>query len=371
MDMILSNSSFVTLTEIAGQPKLWLEVLRAVRSRRSDLERFFKSLPEVDVILTGAGSSAFVAEALVRDFERHSGWRSRAVATTDLVTHPEDHFRKGPTLLVSFARSGNSPESLAAVQLANQFANAYHLIITCNADGQLAKAGSSSRSYVMLLPDQANDRGLAMIGSVTGMILTALAVTRLDKLESFEMDVKDLSNVTAEWLGGPMSEVKSLATLPFERVVCLGSGPFLAVAREAHLKIQELSDGKIMGQWDSFLGFRHGPRAIVHGNTLLIFLSSPYASVRRYEEDLVHSIVTTQKPAATWIIGTGTKTSVTFQTQWSKINPTLHLVASLVPVQVLAAKKSIELGLNPDSPSPSGAIHRVVQGVTIYPYSAS
>lgn len=369
--MSSSKSSFVTLAEIYGQPGLWPEVLRTVTSLRSGLDRFFSQLPKVDVILTGAGSSAFVAETVARDFERQTGFDCRAVATTDLVTHPESHFRKRPTLLVSFARSGNSPESVAAVQLANQVTEAYHLIITCNRDGQLAQLGNSAKSSVVLLPDAANDRGLAMIGSVTGMILASLAVVRRASLDVLEKEIQTLSLRAQDWLSGPRDEIKALAALPFHRVVCLGSGDLLAVAREAHLKIQELSNGQVMGQWDSFLGFRHGPRAIIDGQTLVIYFANPDPAVRRYENDLMKSVSEVQKPIGTWIIGSGELSSLAkFKTDWPGIWPTLQPLASLVPAQVLAAEKSISLGLNPDSPSPSGAIHRVVQGVTIYPYTA-
>src|SRR5699024_6363014 len=37
--------------------------------------------------------------------------------------------------------------------------------------------------------------------------------------------------------------------------------------------------------------------------------------------------------------------------------------------QVLAVKKSLDLGITPDNPSPSGAINRVVQGVTIHSFN--
>ena len=52
----------------------------------------------------------------------------------------------------------------------------------------------------------------------------------------------------------------------------------------------------------------------------------------------------------------------------TKIDDGIWSIVSLVPIQLLAYYKSKYLGYNPDSPSKNGAIHRVVQGVTIYQY---
>ena len=80
-----------------------------------------------------------------------------------------------PTLLVSFARSGNSPESMAAVALAEQgVADCHHLIFTCNAEGALYAEGKRLRkAHVVLLPEETNDRGFAMTSSFPGMMLAA------------------------------------------------------------------------------------------------------------------------------------------------------------------------------------------------------
>ena len=41
----------------------------------------------MEVILTGAGTSAFIGDVLEGPFQQKTGIRTRAVATTDLVTH--------------------------------------------------------------------------------------------------------------------------------------------------------------------------------------------------------------------------------------------------------------------------------------------
>ena len=55
-----------------------------------------------------------------------------------------------------FARSGNSPESLAAVKMANQLVNKiYHIVITCAPDGLLATLNACKKeNLVLLMPKQ-------------------------------------------------------------------------------------------------------------------------------------------------------------------------------------------------------------------------
>src|SRR5690606_22703961 len=97
-------------------------------------------------------------EVLYKYFQRNLHRETRAIATTDLISHPTDHFQKDtPTLMVSFARSGDSPESLAAVKLGEKVCDkTFHLIITCNPEGQLALNANIKNSYVLFMPPEAN-----------------------------------------------------------------------------------------------------------------------------------------------------------------------------------------------------------------------
>jgi len=108
-----------TALEIVQQPRLWLAVWEMVGKYQVSLQIFLNKLfvlENLDIILTGAGTSAFIGNILEGPFQKHTRKHTRAVATTDLVSHPESYFHSShPTLLISFARSGNSPESLAAV----------------------------------------------------------------------------------------------------------------------------------------------------------------------------------------------------------------------------------------------------------------
>jgi tagatose-6-phosphate ketose/aldose isomerase len=374
------KGALFTAREIANQPALWLKTYEMVYSNKNNIRNFCNTCfqqDELEIVLTGAGTSAFIGDVLEGPFQEKTGIKTRAIATTDLVTHAEHYLnRDKPILLISFARSGNSPESVAAVDLANKICNhIYHLVITCNPEGALAQKCQGSNSYVFLLPPEAEDQSLAMTGSFTSMLLTGLFLLLIDKINEQEKVVKQLSEAAEKILTEKLTGIKEIAELPFSRAVFLGSGPLRGIACESHLKLQELSDGNIICKHDSFLGFRHGPKAVINKETLLVFLFSNDNYVYNYEYDLVKDINSGERGLAR--IGIGDKISkdldltltIAPSENGSSISEEFLAVVSILPAQILGFYKSLALGLSPDTPSSSGTITRVVQGVNIYPYT--
>jgi len=372
-----AGNSF-TFSEIFGQPELWNQTFAKIVSEKKPLQEFLnRTIPlAARVILTGAGTSAFIGLSLKGSWTRNLHQGTQVIPTTDLVTHPLDYISPDvPLLLVSFARSGNSPESVAAVKLADSLCKTcFHLIITCDPSGELARYQSNSLKYVLVLPPQSNDKGLAMTGSYSAMLLSGLLISRLHELESLERQVQKLSKFGNRIFSTYCKAIHEVSLLNFKRAVFLGSGPLFGTATESHLKLQELTDGQIVCKNDSFLGIRHGPKAVIDENTLLVYILSSNSYVRKYEEDFLKSL---QKgPGPLYIIAIS-------ENPVSCISPDLNIyltdeiksldedflaVCFILPAQLLGFYKSDNLGLDPDSPSVSGAISRVVEGVKIYKY---
>lgn len=363
-----------TEKEIKAQPRLWDETFSLLMNTKKDIASFLSPIlqqKDLRIILTGAGSSAFVGEVAQGTIQKQTNIPTQLVATTDLVTHPEAFLiKQRPTLLISFARSGNSPESLEAASLLDAHCDsAYHLIITCNPEGKLANFDTKNPLYSIQLPEETNDKSLAMTSSFTAMLLTALLVFDIDQIESKKQAVADIVNIGQELVRAE-DIFKSIAQGNFERVVFLGSGPMLGIARECHLKLQELTDGQVICKHDSFLGFRHGPRAVVNTNTLVVYLFSNDPHVFKYEKDLAVDIARDPRNIQSVTIGDEPKLelahSTTIETSPFKHPGNLNTVPTTMVGQLLGLYKSLALGLDPDNPSVSGAINRVVQGVTIY-----
>ena len=379
--MSISNG-FHTKREIGHQPQMWLETYNLINSNKNQISTFLDRVlqEDVDIILTGAGSSAFIGESVQGLSLTHRGLISRPVSITDLVTHPEEYLSKTkPTLLVSFARSRNSPESIAAIDIVNTYCHkAYHIFITCNSEGRLYLDYEGEDVLKVLLPKETNDVGLAMTSSFTSMMLAFNLVLNIDQIEKEFSNVEQLSKSAKVFIDNLHEEIKELANLDFKRAVFLGSGPLSGIAREAHLKLQELTDGQVICKFDSFLGFRHGPKAVINDETLIVYLMSNKAYVQPYEIDLINQINQGSNSMAQVVIsmsplqvdGLTPDFAASFSQSGELDEFSIEYIgiAHVLFAQLLGYYKSQNLGLDPDKPSVSGAISRVVQGVTIYDY---
>lgn len=368
-----------TASEIFGQPGLWSKVYEKVSAEKVAVSSFLQKATNhqcLRVVLTGAGTSAYIGLSLTGVFSRYVKKFTVAIPTTDLVTHAHDYLdRQTPTLLISFARSGNSPESVAAAAVTDKYCDTvYHLIITCDATGALANFETSSEKYVFVLPAESNDQSLAMTGSYTGMLLAGLLIGRLHEMENLGNQLVLLRKYADKLLSVYWQDIKSLANIDFRRVVFLGSGPLYGTAIESQLKLQELTDGRIICKHDSFLGFRHGPKAVVDEKTLMFFLFSNRSYVLPYEYDLVDAMGNGHKALYQAGLMEQGKQLPNLDQAFILSDNGNHLeeeflpVVSIIPAQMLGFFKSLQLGLSPDRPSASGAISRVVKGVTIYPF---
>ncbi len=377
IEELRENGGYHTATEIYHQPQLWWKIYEEIFLQKAHIQKFTDNAfrdENLHIILTGAGTSAFIGLSLQGSFKRSWNKFTSTISTTDLVSHPFDYlYPEVPTLMVSFARSGNSPESVAAVALADQICKkCHHLIITCDKAGELAKYQTKLDKFVFVLPPEANDQSLAMTSSFTGMLLAGILITRLKVLHEFESKINLLCRYGEKIVGSYTDLISSIAELNFQRAVFLGSGPLFGTATESQLKLQELTDGKIICKTDSFLGFRHGPKAVVDNTALVMYLFSNQPYVSKYEDDLVHAM----KKGKNALIEVGImecrSTSIALDREIilgvaNSLDEDLLAVCSVIPAQMLGFFKSIKLGLRPDSPSESGAISRVVQGVNIYP----
>jgi tagatose-6-phosphate ketose/aldose isomerase len=364
-----------TAREISQQPDVWAltgELLAGagaqavVASLGLLLER-----KDLRIILTGAGTSAFIGECLAPTLAQHTQRRVEAVPTTDLVSGPRRWFQRDvPTLLVSFARSGSSPESVAAMALADQFVgDCHHLVLTCNASGELcARAQAHPRGLVLVLPEASHDRGFAMTSSFTSLLLSAASLFGV--VDSAPAALARLGAAARDALARGLPLARALVAQGFERVIYLGSNEFKGLAREGALKLLELTDGAIVGGFDSPLGFRHGPKTIVNARTLVVLFVSNDPYTRRYDMDLLRELRADGRAGRVLAIaaqGDGLEAGdlvVASMAEAADLDCALPYAAFF---QLFALLQSMAHGLTPDNPSVSGTVTRVVHGVTIYP----
>ena len=374
-------SGLNTAKEIIQQPDTWRESVKNLIKNKIEIKSFidsFLSKKEFRIILTGAGTSAFAGEVCEPYLTSLLNKRVEAIATTDLVASPKSYFIKDmPTLLVSFARSGNSPESVHAVNLANQLVDdLYQVVITCNENGKLAKnTVNDEKSLLLLMPPQTNDLGFAMTSSFTTMVLNAMAVFNINNIENFSSDVDKLSNSVNDFIENNIEKVTSLSNEDFERIVYLGSSTSKGIARESALKVLELTAGKVNASYDTPLGFRHGPKSVVDDKTVSVIYISNDEYTRKYDLDLAKEMLAHKKNDKVVIVGDNieedilNKADYVFNVEninYNVENKVLLPLQQIIFGQMLSFLKSVNLGITPDNPCPIGEVNRVVQGVILH-----
>ncbi|MFR3684538.1 MAG: SIS domain-containing protein [Enterococcus sp.] len=373
----------ITTREIKQQPELWQETLTIYQEKQEAIATFLRTIKQktdkrIRVVFTGAGTSQYVGDTIVPYLNKTGAtadYLFESIATTDIVAAPEQVlFADEPTLLVSFARSGNSPESLAAVKIVDQFvADSYHLTITCAADGSLAQqAAADEASYLLLMPERSNDAGFAMTGSFSCMALSALLIFDQTPLTEKGHYVETLSRLGQEVIDRE-TELQVLTDRSFKRIVYLGSGTLSGLTREAQLKVLELTAGKIATVFDSSMGFRHGPKSFVDDQTLVFVFVSNTPYTRQYDLDMLEELKSDGIAAAVTAIGQPAAVNFSgtnFFFPDDTLLPDGYLaLADIVFAQTIALLASIKVGNTPDTPSPTRTVNRVVKGVTIHPYN--
>lgn len=375
--------NYVTWQEIVQQPSIWKEELEIVKNNLRSIGDFIEKIQgkKVKVIFTGAGSSEFVGNTLCSYVNSKIDIDVLSIPTTDIVSMPEQYLETDTTtILVSCARSGNSPESVATVNLADKIVkNIYHIFITCNPEGHLATISKDGdNKYLLLMPEKTNDKGFAMTGSFSSMVVAGVLILLRKNFVEMEEKVTYIANVVEKNLEKILENVEAITDLDIDRIVYLGDGALKGLAEEMSLKVLELTGGKIASFYNSFLGFRHGPKSIVNDKTVIVCMMSNNMYTRIYELDLLKEFKNEGGKKKIVVLDTiydeEVKNNCNYYFSFAderliEIEEVFAGLGYLVYGQLISLVKSAKLEINPDNPCPTGEVNRVVKGVTIHEYS--
>lgn len=372
-----AKKGFWTAKEIEQQPSCWTQTLSIIEEYRSSAQAFLSPLfakENLRIVMTGAGTSAFAGKALAPILSKVLNRRVEAIATTDIVSNPYQYFAEDiPTVLVSFARSGNSPESVHAVDLASQvLSECFHLVVTCNPDGQLfTRCEKDERSLAVLMPAETNDQSFAMTSSFSSMMMAAFSLLAFE--QNFSQAFENVCKQTESLIKEICNPISKIVDNNAKRVIYLGSGGFQGLAQESALKLLELTAGKVVAMYDSPLGFRHGPKSIVDSETLIVVYISNDDYTRQYDLDLLTELRRDNK--AQQVIAVAAKLDdVVTNGEYVHIEglenaDDIELIFPyLIVAQVYSFFHSLALDITPDNPCPTGEVNRVVQGVIIHEF---
>ena len=373
----------ITTREIEQQPELWQQTWSIYQNNKTKITDFLKPINQkwgkVRVIFTGAGTSAYVGNTIMPYLQKNGDRKKydfEAIDTTKIVSTPENYLEKDtPTILVSFARSGNSPESVATVELAKKLVtNLYQIAITCAPEGHLAQdLEGDPTGLVLLMPEKSLDQGFAMTGSFSCMSLMALLVFDTLTDEKKEHIVNQIAQMGKSVIDRE-EEIQSLVDIDFNRITYIGSGSLGGLAEETRLKILELTAGEVAALFDTSMGLRHGPKSFLDKKTIVFDFVSNNTYTRQYDLDILNEIKDDQIVPLVMAVGQEKEgqdfSGKSFMFAEKELLPDAYLALPDVMFgQTIALLTSIKVNNKPDTPSPTGTVNRVVKGVTIHEFN--
>lgn len=381
-----THGATATAREIAQQGDCWEKIPALLATTNPALKtRLHAALHDAraTIAFSGAGTSAYVGDILAPAIQRHSRAHSLATASTDLVAQPAGKLpRDAHGFLFAFARSGNSPESVASLEKAATIApELVPVAVTCNDRGALAEHCRSGHGYCCQMPPETHDESFVMTSSFSTMTLFTAALCR----EALDLPPPDFTALAVAqrhardtYYTSPALDALARAA----RIIYLGSDALYGAARESALKILEMTAGKIPTMAETTLGFRHGPKSLINNETAVCFFisSDPYS--QQYDRDLALEVLGDGNAAYVHIYAPAAFLARYPEIAASRAHVTAFDAAldgqddaALAPLYVQYAQMTglrcaLDAGISPDNPSPDGSVNRVVKGVTVYPYPA-
>ncbi len=363
-----------TLREICQQPSTWMSTCDLMLALAPRLVQSIAGIKTL--LLTGSGSSEYAGACVRLPLQNDLNLVTESIGGGTLLTNgsqalPPDR----PGLMVSLARSGESPESVGTVSmLLETEPELRHLILTCNAEGSLASTyRGSSRVEIITLEERTNDRSLVMTSSFTNLVLAARFLGYLQAPDAYRALCATLSKIVDRMLRSSFGIFADLGQRNFQRVAFLGNGSRFGAAREAALKMLEMTAGRVSTMSETYLGLRHGPMSFVGNDTLIVCFLSSDARRRAYEADLIMELDRKDLGMAKLVIGERVpqelirKEDAVIECEGlAEVGDENAPVVDVVVGQLLAFFRCMKEGLQPDSPSASGVIRRVVESFTLY-----
>lgn len=269
----------VTLAEVMSQPKIWRQCLSELRGSGVIEEILQETKSRTEWAFIGCGTSFYLAEAAAASWTMLTGQPARAVPASEPLLFPGLAVRNAENVqAVVISRSGRTSEAVRAANLLSQKCGIPTLGITCAEHSPLEKA--CDRTIRLLAADE---KSMVMTRSFSSMLITlqVLAASKSHDKE-FAPSLERMAAYFAERIDTLATEIEEfVAGHEFADYVFLGQGPFHALAREASLKVTEMSCS--YSQFFHTLEFRHGPKAIVNPETCLLFFLSESGSLAEAE----------------------------------------------------------------------------------------
>ena len=374
------NQNFVdgyhyTLREICQQPPTWSETARRLKDSRVAIQHSLEGCERI--LITGSGSSQYAGECVAPALRNDLNVPVDVQGGGELLLCPKASVAGERTLMISLARSGNSPESAACVRaLLEAEPCTRHLILTCNSNGKLARDfANDSRVQVVSLSEEVHDRSLVMTSSFTNLALSARFVGWVNRADEFVALADRLDFAARRLLMAWPDRLGAFVSGSVKRMVFLGGGCRYGAAREASLKMLEMTDGKVATMAETYLGLRHGPMCFLNDQTVVVCFLSSDPLIRAYERDLILELDAKKLGARKLVVGLedpgqglckGSDLAISYELPSRGAGDADLALLDVMVAQILGFHRCRQEGLQPDSPSEKSVISRVVTDFQIH-----
>lgn len=339
--------SSATLREILSQPETWRNSLGELQANGCLEAVLEETGARAQWVFLGCGTSFYLAEAAAASWTLLTGIPARALPASEVLLFPELTLPRSTGLqVVAISRSGRTSETVRAATLLSEQYKVPTLGITCASDSLLEDACD-----LTLRLSTADEKSTVMTRSFTSMLLTLQHIAAQKAADSsFLAAIDMMSSHFSHQIQTLADEMEAFVEEhKFASYVFLGQGPFHGIAREASLKVTEMSCSH--GQSFHTLEFRHGPKAIVGPDTCLTFFLSESGNAAEAEmlgemKELGGMIIAICNRASDAI-----RRSSDLVFELGLAAPELVTLAPfVVPAQLLGFYTGIQKGLNPDHP---------------------
>jgi glucosamine--fructose-6-phosphate aminotransferase (isomerizing) len=259
-----------TWKEILSQGQIWQTVIQEA-SQSMTLEKILSNhTKRKEWIFVGCGSSFYLAEAAANSWTLLTGQRARALPASEVLLFPKlVQSKGGETQAVVISRSGKTSETVRAAKALSRELSLPTIGVTCALSSELEEKCDST-----IVLHTADEKSMVMTRSFTSMLLCLqILAARCAGNSQFVRDLQRMAEHFAPRIHSAAEAIEAFVEQhSFGDYVFLGQGPFHGIAKEASLKVMEMSCS--YSQFFHALEFRHGPKAIVNRGTCLMFFLS-------------------------------------------------------------------------------------------------
>ena len=256
-----------TYEEIMSQVDAWKDALRAVIDQRDELQRLWTQNAYEQIIVTGCGSTYYLALTAASLIQTKTRRPARGVPSSELLLNPNSiYVADQRTLLVVISRSGATTETVQAAQQFTEQGRGEIIVISCYGDKPL-----NPFATINLVAPQGQEVSVAQTRSFSAMLVMAEQLTNVLSGEPVRSDLFD--KASREYVEAALQFAERYVDAErFTRYFCLGGGSRYGIAAEAMLKMKEMS----LTSAEPFhaMEFRHGPKSMIDTETVVIGLIS-------------------------------------------------------------------------------------------------